>query len=66
MKRDYPQLYKALLVDRNKKWLPKVEAYFKTEKREFVLVGVGHLVGADGVLAALEKKGYRVEQLDSK
>jgi uncharacterized protein YbaP (TraB family) len=30
---------------------------------EFVLVGVGHLPGADGLLALLGGRGYRIEQL---
>lgn len=66
MKKDYPKLYQTLLVDRNRKWMPRIEALFKTEKRAFVLVGVGHLVGDDGILAALEKKGFRVEKVEGK
>ncbi|MCK5849342.1 MAG: TraB/GumN family protein [Kiritimatiellae bacterium] len=63
LKTELPKLYKDLIVDRNRNWLPIIDAYHKTPEREFVLVGVGHLVGADGIIAALKKKGYKVEKL---
>jgi uncharacterized protein YbaP (TraB family) len=43
--------------------VPKIEAYLKTPQSEFILVGAGHLGGAEGVLAALRKKGYQVQKL---
>jgi uncharacterized protein len=58
-----PKLYKELLTDRNKNWLPLIYAYQKTPQKRFILVGVGHLVGPDGILEALRQKGYKVEKL---
>lgn len=58
-----PKLYRRLITDRNTKWLPLIEAYLKTPRTEFVLVGAGHLVGPEGIIAALKKKGYTVEKL---
>ncbi|WP_243374043.1 TraB/GumN family protein [Geotalea sp. SG265] len=58
-----PKLYKKLITDRNLNWLPLIDAYGKTPKTEFILVGVGHLVGPDGIIEALKKKGYKVEKL---
>jgi uncharacterized protein YbaP (TraB family) len=58
-----PQMYQRLLVDRNKAWLPKIEALFTRSGRALVVVGAAHLVGADGVIAMLKAKGYTVEQL---
>ena len=49
-----------LLDDRNKDWIPKLEAAFK-EHPTFVAVGAGHLGGKHGVLKLLRKRGYRVE-----
>ncbi|TRY30217.1 TraB/GumN family protein [Aliiglaciecola sp. M165] len=63
MMNDYPQVYNDLLVQRNKNWLPKLEALFGNENKEFVLVGALHLVGKDSVLAMLESKGYKVEKM---
>ncbi|WJG11098.1 TraB/GumN family protein [Aliiglaciecola sp. LCG003] len=62
-KADYPNLYHDLLVDRNQKWLPKIEALFNNQHTELVLVGALHLVGEDSVLAMLKNKGYQIEKL---
>ena len=61
--KEMPKLYKELLTDRNKNWLPLIDAYQKTPQKRFILVGVGHLVGPDGILEALRQKGYKVEKL---
>lgn len=63
MKEGYPGVYKELLLDRNNNWLPQLEALFANQGTEFVLVGAAHLVGEDGLLAQLTKKGYTVSQL---
>ncbi|MBI4487011.1 MAG: TraB/GumN family protein, partial [Acidobacteria bacterium] len=56
-------IYQRLLVDRNRTWLPQIEALFTRPGRTFVVVGAAHLVGPDGLLQLLKAKGYRVEQL---
>jgi uncharacterized protein YbaP (TraB family) len=58
-----PVLYQRLLVERNRNWMPKLEALFARPKHALVVVGAAHLVGPDGLLAALKAKGYTVEQL---
>jgi len=58
-----PQMYQRLLVDRNKAWLPKIEALFARTGRALVVVGAAHLVGPDGLVAMLKAKGYTVEQM---
>lgn len=63
MQKQYPAMYKILLVDRNNRWMPAVEAYFKTKEIEFVLVGAAHLIGESGLVAQLKAKGYKVEKL---
>ena len=57
-----PVLYQRLLVERNRNWLPKIEALFARPTRALVVVGAAHLVGPDGLLTALRAKGYTVEQ----
>ena len=57
------ELYQGLLVDRNQDWLPLIEAMFEQEGTEFVLAGVAHMVGEDGLLAMLESRGYEVTQV---
>lgn len=61
--RQEPRMYQRLLVDRNKDWMPKIEALFSRKGRAFVVVGAAHLVGPDGLLAQLKAKGYAIEQL---
>jgi uncharacterized protein YbaP (TraB family) len=60
--RQDPQMYQRLLVERNRNWLPKLEALFARRGHAFVVVGAAHLVGPDGLLAMLKAKGYSVEQ----
>lgn len=59
----YPRAYRQLLVQRNRAWLPRIEAWLATPPTEFVLVGAAHLAGADGLLASLRQRGYTIEQL---
>ena len=65
MKKEFPKLYKTLFTDRNNKWLDKIETYLQTPQKEFVLVGVGHMVGEDGLIEQLKRRGYDVKQLNS-
>jgi uncharacterized protein YbaP (TraB family) len=57
-----PVLYQRLLVERNKNWMPKIEALFARKGHALVLVGAAHLVGPDGLIAMLRAKGYTIEQ----
>ncbi len=57
---EVPRLRSQLLVARNKKWLPRLRQMIASDKSYFVTVGVGHLVGRDGLIAMLRAKGYKV------
>ena len=63
IKTKMPGLYKDLITDRNEKWLSRIDAYLETPEREFILVGVGHLVGPEGIIEALRQKGCKVEKM---
>ena len=63
LKTKLPKLYKKLITDRNSTWLPSIEAYLQTPETEFILVGAGHMVGPEGIIEGLKKKGYTVEKL---
>jgi len=58
-----PRLYQRMLVDRNRDWLPKIEALVAKGSRPFIVVGAAHLVGADGLLAMLRGRGFTIEQM---
>jgi uncharacterized protein YbaP (TraB family) len=49
-----------LVRPRNQRWLPAIEAHLG-QRGAFVAVGIGHLLGDDGLPAMLEAAGYRVE-----
>lgn len=61
--KDDPVLYQRLLVERNRHWLPQIEALFQRPGRAFIVVGAAHLVGPDGLLQMLKAKGFTVEQM---
>ena len=61
--RDYPQLHKKLLIDRNKQWVDKLQKLHASGKTVFVVVGAAHLVGKDSVIDLLNAKGLKVRQL---
>lgn len=63
MKKDFPDLYQSLLVERNNAWLSHIENMLATPDTEFVLVGALHMIGKDGVLQQLQSRGYTVKQL---
>jgi uncharacterized protein len=56
-------IYKKLVFDRNKNMASKIEGYLKTNKQYCVVVGAAHLVGKDGIIEILKRKGYTIEQL---
>jgi len=60
---DSPAIYKRLLTDRNRNWIPKLEELTQGGKNVIVIVGAGHLVGKEGVVELLRQKGYKVTQL---
>ncbi len=62
MIRDYPDIYQSLLVKRNNNWMPHIERMMIDKNIEMILVGALHLVGKDGLLQQLRKKGYRVKK----
>lgn len=57
-----PDMYQTLLVDRNREWMHALRRYMETPETELVLVGVAHMIGADGLVALLRHEGYDVEK----
>ena len=56
-------IYKKLVFDRNKNMASKIEGYLKTHEQYCAVVGAAHLVGKNGIIEILKKKGYLIEQL---
>ena len=55
-------IFEKLIYGRNKEMASKIESFLKTKETYFVIVGAGHLVGNQGIIELLKRKGYRVEQ----
>ncbi|MDC0886917.1 TraB/GumN family protein [Altererythrobacter sp.] len=58
-----PEIYQALLVDRNRNWVAQVVTMFRRAPKPLVAVGAAHLVGDDSLVALLEARGYTVRRL---
>lgn len=63
MKKDFPNLYRRLVDDRNSAWLPQIRTLIQTPQTELILVGVAHLVGPQGIIARLKAQGLSIKQL---
>src|SRR5262245_29099623 len=59
---EYPAAYRSLIVERNQNWIPQIDACLARPQPCLVVVGAAHLVGPDGLLTLLQRKGYRIEQ----
>jgi uncharacterized protein YbaP (TraB family) len=55
-----PDLFRRLVLDRNARWTQVLDARMKGHGRTVVIVGIGHLIGPDGVPARLRALGYSV------
>ena len=53
---------RCLLEDRNARWIGQLETLFQ-DGPCLVAVGAVHLVGPEGLLAALRRDGYKVEAM---
>ncbi len=58
-----PRFFKALTTDRNLQWLPKIEAMLADPGDDYLVVtGALHMVGENGLVELLRRKGYRVKR----
>ncbi len=63
MAASYPELYRALLVERNKVWAGQIQTLLAGKGVSIIAVGAGHLVGPDSVQAQLADRGIAAERL---
>ena len=61
--KEFPDIYRVLITQRNKKWIKKIEAFLGEKENHMIVVGAAHLAGKNGLVEVLKKKGYSVEQL---
>ena len=63
MAADYPELYQALLVRRNKDWAGQIQTLLGGKGVSVIAVGAAHLVGDESVQAQLLARDIAVERL---
>jgi uncharacterized protein YbaP (TraB family) len=62
MRKEAPELFDALLVRRNTKWVKQIDTLLKGSGTQFIAVGAAHLIGKDSVPEQLTKLGYKVQR----
>jgi len=53
MREVYPDLHRAMVVDRNRAWLPRIESALASHQPTLVITGLYHLVTPEGIPAQL-------------
>ncbi|HSV03639.1 MAG TPA: TraB/GumN family protein [Phenylobacterium sp.] len=56
-----PDLFRRIVVERNERWLKVIRTRLRGRGRTVVVVGVGHLIGPEGLPARLRALGYSVQ-----
>jgi len=55
---EYSPVYDALIVKRNERMTKQIETWLTGKERMFVVLGAGHFVGKDGIVAHLVHDGW--------
>jgi hypothetical protein len=59
---EYPELLEKMVTNRNRAWMPLIEGLLAGDSDAMVVVGALHLVGEDGLVNLLRKRGYTVDR----
>ena len=57
-----PEVFNALLRDRNRKWASQLTRFMEDSGTGFVAVGTAHLLGEQSLLEELRERGYTVSR----
>lgn len=58
------KLYRYIFVERNKQMLKAIDTYMENSQKIFLVVGIGHILGNDGLATLLEERGYKVTRVN--
>jgi uncharacterized protein YbaP (TraB family) len=61
--KSFPALYRQLVTERNKRWVPQIEKLLHGSQDYFVVVGALHLVGDGGLLELMRRDGFKPESM---
>ena len=59
---EFPELLDKMVTDRNRAWMSPIEELLAGDSDAMVVVGALHLVGEEGLVNLLRKRGYTVER----
>jgi len=62
--KSFPALYRTLVTDRNRRWLPQIERLLHGNQDYLVIVGALHLVGDGGLVELVRRDGYKIESVN--
>ena len=65
-KEETKKIFKRLFGDRNDSMSDAADRYLKGNQTVFFMVGLGHMLGPDGIVAQLKQRGYRVDRVKYK
>ncbi len=60
---EFDELHQAIVVDRNRNWVVRIEDLLREKDDYLIIVGALHLVGDQGVPNLLSQRGFDVIQL---
>lgn len=60
---EFPETHARLLDDRNAAWIERLIPRIEGAEPQLVIVGAAHLVGPQGLIAQLIRRGYRVRAM---
>ncbi|MBB5206999.1 TraB/GumN family protein [Chiayiivirga flava] len=60
-----PRMYELINRDRNQRWLPTLQGLLASQDDHLVIVGAMHLIGEDGLVQQLGRRGVTVERVGS-
>ena len=60
LKKNSPTLYDRVVTQRNARWVKAVDERLKSSGETVIVVGMGHLIGPDGLPARLRAQGFQV------
>jgi uncharacterized protein YbaP (TraB family) len=55
--KQFPELYRVLVSERNQRWLPQIKRYLAADHNVLIVVGALHVVGKGGLLELLRGAG---------
>lgn len=62
--REQPELYRQIVVERNRRWAGQLAPMFRDGKDYLIVVGTLHLVGPDSLIRKLDEAGFPSRQVE--